>query len=133
MADICFRTEAFATAPEGDLESCNGMPGSQLAGWLRAALVNKGYDCREPIQEDYGWGFWIDADGCSIWVSVGYAPPAEGRPAEMPEWHVGVDHSFPPWALRQWFRRRQGRDLVHKVFLRVREAIVSHPGVIVQE
>jgi hypothetical protein len=34
------------------LEYCNGMPGSQLAGWLRAALLAKGYACREPIQEE---------------------------------------------------------------------------------
>ncbi len=33
MADICFRTDAFAIDPEGDLEHCNGMPGSQLTGW----------------------------------------------------------------------------------------------------
>ena len=133
MADICFRTDAFATDPEGDLEYCNGMPGSQVAGWVRTALLNKGYACREPIQEDYGWGFWIDADGCSIWVYAGYAAPAEGELAGVPEWHVGVDHDFPPWALRQWLRRRQGRDLVRKIFLIVQELIVSHRGVIVQE
>jgi hypothetical protein len=133
MADICFRTNAFPTDPEGDLEYCNGMPGSQLAKWVRAALLDKGYACREPMQEDYGWGCWIDADGCSIWVSVSYVAPAEGQAAGVPEWHVGVDHDFPPWALRQWLRRRQGRDLVRKIFLIVQELIVSHPGVIVQE
>ena len=87
MADICFRTDAFATDPEGDLEYCNGMPGSQVAGWIRGALLNKGYACREPIQEDYGWGFWIDADGCSIWVYAGYAAP--------------LDHTYLSWLLTQ--------------------------------
>jgi hypothetical protein len=43
----------------------------------------------------------------------------------------GID--FPPWALRQWLRRRQRRDLVRRIFLVVREMIVSHPGVIVLE
>ncbi len=133
MPDICFRTDAFPTEPEGDLEYCNGMPGSQVAGWVRGALVNKGYTCHEPMQEDYGWGFWVDADGCSIWVYAGHAAPAEGEPAGVPEWHVGVDHDFPPWALRQWLRRRQGRDLARRIFLIVRELIVSHPGVTVQE
>jgi hypothetical protein len=133
MADVCFRTNAFPTDPEGDLEYCNGMPGSRLAGWVRAALLDKGYACREPMQEDYGWGFWIDADGCSIWVSVGYAAPAEGEPTSVPEWHVGVDHDFPFWTLRQRFRRRQGRDLVHRIFLIVQEAIASRPDVTVVE
>jgi len=133
MADICFRTNAFPTEPEGDLEYCNGMPGSQLAQWLASGLRRQGYACREPMQEDYGWGFWIEAEGCSLWVSVGYAAPAEGESEEMPEWHVGVDHSFPPWVLRQWLRRRQGRDLVRRVFLVIKEMIVSQPGMVVQD
>jgi hypothetical protein len=133
MADLCVRTDAFSIDPEGDLKYCNGVPGSQLAGWLRAVLRDKGYACREPIQEDYGWGFWIDAEDCSIWVAVGYTAPAEGEPAEMPEWHIGVDHDFPPWAWRQWLRRRQGRDLAGKIFLLVKEAFLAHPGVTVQE
>jgi hypothetical protein len=68
--DICFQTNEFPTDPEGDLECFTGMPGSRLAGWVRDALLKKGYSCHEPLQEDYGWGFFLDADGCSLWVSV---------------------------------------------------------------
>jgi hypothetical protein len=127
MSDLCFRTHAFATNPEGDLAYCNGMPGSQLATWIRDRLLAQHYACREPLQEDYGWGFWLEVDGCSLWVAVSYARPDEGEPPEIPEWHVGVDHDFPPWALRQWFRRRRGRELEHKVYSIIKEMINSHP------
>jgi hypothetical protein len=129
MADICFQTNAFPTDPEGDLEYCNGVPGSQLAGWLRDALLKKGYTCRDPLQEDYGWGFYLDADGCSLWISVSHAMPVEGQPVGVAEWHVGVDCSLAPWPFRQWLRRRRGRELEQQVFATVKEMIASHPGV----
>ncbi|MCU0961390.1 MAG: hypothetical protein MUF25_07255 [Pirellulaceae bacterium] len=125
MADICFRTQAFATDPEGDLEYCNGMPGSRLANWIRDGLLKKGYSCREPLQEDYGWGFWLDADDCSVWVSASYAAPDEEDAAGVPEWHVGVDYGFAPWAVRQWFRKRRGRELSREVYAHVKEMIAS--------
>jgi hypothetical protein len=132
MASINFRTHVFSTEPEGDLEFCNGMPGSQVAGWVRDALLKKGYKCREPIQEDYGWGFWVEADGCRIWVSAGNVGVPGGEQEDPPEWYVGVDHDFPPWALRQWFRMHRGREVVREIFAVVKGLIASHPEVSVQ-
>ena len=133
MADIAFRTHAFPTEQEGDLVHCNGAPGSHVASWVREALVKRGYACGDLIQEDYGWGFWIEADGCTIWVSAGYASPLDGEPEELPEWHVGVDHDFPPWALGQWFRRSQGREVVRNVTAVAKDLIASHPDITVDE
>jgi hypothetical protein len=90
-----------------------------------------GHTCREPLQEDYGWGFYVDADGCSIWISVSFAAPDEEEPVGMPEWHVGADHDSAPWMLRQWFRRRRGRQLEQEIFATLREAVVTHPEIIV--
>ena len=132
MADICFRTHEFATNLEGDMVYCNGVPGSQVAAWIRDALLNQGCACRELIQEDYGWGFWVDAAECSIWVAVSYAAPGDAEPAGVPEWQVAVEHDFPPWALRQWLRVARGREVARHIFSLVEDLIVSHPGVIVQ-
>lgn len=129
MSDICFQTKAFSTAPEGDLDHCNGMPGSRIVQWLRETLLKRGYACSDPLQEDYGWGFYVDADGCSIWVSACCAQPDEGETSDMPEWHVGADHDFPPWALRQFLNRRRGQELEREVFAILREMIASHPEV----
>ena len=69
MLSLRVKTQMFSTAPEGDREFCNGMPCSQFAGWLRAHLRPKGYDCDEVIQEDYGWGFWISKSSLFGWQS----------------------------------------------------------------
>jgi hypothetical protein len=132
MAAICFRTHEFATDPEGDLVYCNGVPGSQVAGWIRDALLKQGCACRGLIQEDYGWGFWVDAAECSIWVAVSYAAPSDPEPTGVPEWQVAVEHDFPPWALRQWLRVRRGREVAFHIFSLVEHLIASHPGVVAQ-
>jgi hypothetical protein len=128
MNDICLQTKVFPTAPEGDLECCNGMPGSHLACWVRDTLLKKGYTCQASLQEDYGWGFYVDADGCSIWVAISYAK-MEGEDEGVPEWHVGTGHVFAPWAFRQWFKRKRGRELEGEIYAVIRGMIVSHPEV----
>jgi hypothetical protein len=77
-------------------------------GPRRAA--EEGLACHERLQEDYGWGFYLDADGCSLWVSISYAMPGEGESGNAPEWHVGVDRSLAPWPFARWFRRRRGGE-----------------------
>jgi hypothetical protein len=129
VANICIQTDAFPTDPEGDLELCNGMPGSHLAGWVRDGLLEKGYASREPVQEDYGWGFHLEERGCPLWISVSYATPVEGDPEGIPEWHVGVDILASPWPFGRWGGRRRGREIEKEVFALVREMIESHPGV----
>jgi hypothetical protein len=133
MIKICFQSTAFSTEPEGDLTYCNGMPGSQVANWIRGELVTKGYTCNEPLQEDYGWGFYLEADSCSIWVAISYGSSITENTASVPEWQVGVHGSSFPWQLRQWFRKRQRRDLEQKVYSIVQDVIASHPGVTVIE
>ena len=96
MAEICFRTHEFATDPEGDMVYCNGVPGSQVAGWIRDALLKKRCACRGLIQEDYGWGFWVDAADCSIWVAVCYATPIDAAPTDVPEWQVAWNMTSRP-------------------------------------
>ena len=133
MRTVYFCTSAFPSAPEGDLEFCNGMPGSHLAGWIREGLIKKGYACKEPLQEDYGWGFWISEQGCSIWVSVS---PAIGDPADAPEeveWYVSVKHDYPFFFLRQLFRARRGRAVADEIFSSVKERLDSHPDIETEE
>ncbi len=106
-------TSQFPSEPEGDLDYCNGMPGSHFANWLRERLLARGVECREVFQEDYGWGFWTRVDRLSIWVAVSCSGPAtEGA---MPMWHVMVSHE-PGFRLWQWFRRRAGLAAAAGIF-----------------
>ena len=106
-------TSQFPSEPEGDLEYCNGMPGSHFANWIRERLLSTGVKCREVLQEDYGWGFWADVDRFSVWVAVSCSGPADEGAAPM--WHVMVNHE-PGFLLWQWFRRRAGLAAAAGIF-----------------
>lgn len=65
--------------------------GEDFAAWLRQQLVgltSEGYELSEPIQEDYGWGFWATRGRESFWITLSFC--GEG-PTEAPaEWVVSV-------------------------------------------
>jgi hypothetical protein len=128
---IVFRTQEFPTEPEGDLILCNGQPGSAVAHWLRAVLSDQDIKTGEPIQEDYGWGFWLD-DPTAVWVAVSYAGGDQADPADAPLWYVSVSHETPIFTPRQWFRRQQGRAWVNQVFAVLQDAISHHTGIMIE-
>lgn len=104
MTDFVFQSDHFPSEPEGDLDLCNGQPGSALIQWLSNQLAQAGYAMGEPIQEDYGWGCWLQAPE-TVWLAVSFA----GRENGLTEWHVSVVHA--PWPFtRQWWRPAKGRQ-----------------------
>ena len=47
--------------------------GEDFALWLKrelAPLTKDGFSFSEPIQEDYGWGFWAREGESSFWIAV---------------------------------------------------------------
>jgi hypothetical protein len=124
MLTLAIQTNAFPTEAEGDLDYCNGQPGSALAGWLRSTLVERGFAAHEPLQEDYGWGFWLNNE-TAIWIAVGLADDfaEDEMQAEMPTWFVSVAHEAPIFSPRQWFRRREGRELAEQTFRAIENAV----------
>jgi hypothetical protein len=129
---IRFWTREFPTAPEGDLKRCNGQPGSAVAGWLRSALAGAGIAAQAPIQEDYGWGFWLD-DPATVWVAVSYTGGEPDDAADQPTWCVSVAHEVPFFAPRQWFRQREGREMARRAFEAVRAAVAGRPGAVIED
>lgn len=127
MRQIGFQTHLFPTAPEGDLELNNGSPGSAAAQWLRTAVEAAGCACKPILQEDYGWGFWLD-DPCPIWVSVSLAD-AEPGSGETPEWIAGVDYERPLFSPSSWFKKPHCEPLADKVFAAVARAVDDAEGV----
>ncbi len=122
MPNLVVQTELFPTAPEGDLDLCNGQPGSAFANWLKEKLSASGYSCDSLIQEDYGWGFWINISEATIWVSVSYAPGDEN---ETGEWFVGADYEIPflifqPW---KWGHSKSGKLDEARIFRSLKECI----------
>jgi hypothetical protein len=60
--------------------------GEDFAAWLKQELLhssNLDLEFSEPIQEDYGWGFWATHGKDRIWIALSYVgdgpqePPAK--------------------------------------------------------
>jgi hypothetical protein len=94
-------------------------------------LLEKGFSCREPIQEDYGWGFWIDRDGCSVWVGVSYSGGTQNDQNAVPEWWISVAHEFPFFTPSQWFKSGRAQAVVRDVFAVIEAAVGNHPAITV--
>ena len=69
--------------------------GEDLAVWLLTQVRDLPYILSEPIQEDYGWGFWV---GRYFWVAIGIMDEDIG--AENPEWLITVAYD-PGFSLKQ--------------------------------
>lgn len=121
-------TDLFPTEPEGDLDLCNGQPGSAFARWLAEKLKAKGYDCEGEIQEDYGWGFWLKKAELPVWVSVSYAEPYQGS---GPEWFVSSTFEIPFGFLnpRSWGKGKDGKLFESEIFAFIQEALENEPAI----
>ena len=65
--------------------------GEDFAAWLKQELsrsADLGVEFSEPIQEDYGWGFWATRGKDRFWIALSYV--GDG-PQEAPaQWLVSV-------------------------------------------
>jgi hypothetical protein len=53
--------------------------GEDFAAWLKrelSPLTDDGFSFSEPIQEDYGWGFWAWHGKDPFWMVMSYAGDA---------------------------------------------------------
>jgi hypothetical protein len=78
----------------------------------------------EPVQEDYGWGFWVHAGGDPYWTCVSLVD-GEGDP---PLWRLIVDYDPGLNLLKRWFGRPDpaGRARVEDA---LRKSLTGLPGV----
>ncbi len=68
--------------------------GEDLANWLREqlrGLSSQGFEIDEPLQEDYGWGFWLRKGRSKFWLALSYV--GEGPTEEPAQWMVSVTQS----------------------------------------
>jgi hypothetical protein len=61
--------------------------GEDLAAWLLTELRESPWNFSAPIQEDYGWGFWVNQD---FWVAISIMDDSIG--AEIAEWLLSVEY-----------------------------------------
>jgi len=80
--------------------------GEDFAAWLRNRLLPleaEGFHFAEPIQEDYGWGFWTSHGGDGFWIALSYV--GDGPQEDPAQWVISVDHSAGLNLIRRLFRR----------------------------
>ena len=128
MLGLTVHTRRFPTEPEGDLDHCNGMPGSAFVQFLVDLLRPHIDSVDELIQEDYGWGAYCKKEGFRIWVTVSYATSDEDPGDDIPEWGVLVNHEA-GFSIRQWLRLGKGRQVEMEMFNRIQEALTSDPTI----
>jgi hypothetical protein len=67
--------------------------GEDFAAWLKrelSPLADDGFTFSEPIQEDYGWGFWASRGKDPFWVAMSYV--GEGPQELSAQWVVSVSY-----------------------------------------
>jgi hypothetical protein len=67
--------------------------GEDFAAWLLrelSLLAESGFTFSEPIQEDYGWGFWATNGKDPFWIALSYV--GDGPQEPPAQWVVSVTY-----------------------------------------
>jgi hypothetical protein len=102
--------------------------GEDFARWLRdrlAGLAEEGFELSDPVQEDYGWGFWATRERDTFWIALSFC--GEG-PSEAPaEWVVSLGYDPGLNLLKRLFHKADTAAL-GRLRAQVREILRSTPG-----
>jgi hypothetical protein len=93
--------------------------GEDFAAWLRervAGFSAEGFEISEPIQEDYGWGFWLSRAKDTFWVAISFVDRVDDGAGA--QWVVSVAYDPGLSILRRLFHKPDEAALT-----RVRNAI----------
>lgn len=107
--------------------------GEDFAAWLRqelAPLAKDGFEISEPIQEDYGWGFWVSHGKDGFWIALSYV--GNGPQEEPPEWVVSVDYDAGLNPVKRLFHKPD-QQAFDKLREEVWHAIASNAAITVVE
>lgn len=100
--------------------------GEDFATWLKHELgrfTDLRFELSEPIQEDYGWGFWAKRSKDRFWVALSYV--GDG-PQEAPaQWVVSVVRDQ---SIKNIFHKPDSQAL-EELRARVREILASNPTI----
>jgi hypothetical protein len=103
--------------------------GEDFASWLRQQLTDltaAGFELSEPIQEDYGWGFWATRGADPFWIALSFCGegPTEGRA----EWVVSVGYDPGLNLLKRLFHKPDAEALA-RLRTRVWRTLEATPGI----
>jgi hypothetical protein len=103
--------------------------GEDFAVWLKkeiSPVAESGFVLSEPIQEDYGWGFWVWHGKDPFWVAISYV--GDG-PQEAPaQWVISVNYD-PGLNLIKRLFHKPDRKVLEQLRDRVLQAVTSKTAI----
>ena len=103
--------------------------GEDFAAWLKGELSrfpDLRLELSEPIQEDYGWGFWATRGKDRFWVALSYV--GDG-PQEAPaQWVVSVTYD-PGLNLAKRFFHKPDQQALGQLRDRIRQILTSNSAI----
>ena len=101
--------------------------GEDFATWLKQELSRfGGFVFSEPIQEDYGWGFWSSRGKDRFWVALSYV--GDGPQETLAQWVISVI-SDPGLNLVKRFFHKPDLQALEELRDRVRQILGSNSAI----
>jgi hypothetical protein len=103
--------------------------GEDFAKWLRQELADitaLGFELSEPIQEDYGWGFWAGRGSDPFWIALSFC--GDGPTEEPAEWIVSVSYDPGLNLLKRLFHKPDAEALA-RLRTRLWQVLSTTPGI----
>lgn len=107
--------------------------GEDFIAWLRERLAGfaaEGFELSTPIQEDYGWGFWLSRGKDTFWIAVSFVDRIEGDTGA--EWVVSWNYDPGLSIIRRLFHKPDAAAL-ERIAGAIREALASAEGIRILE
>ncbi len=121
--NVHFRTSLFENKEAGPHFINSRCFGEDLVSWLLLRLQGSPFSLGDAIQEDYGWGFWVEND---YWVAVGVMDDSIG--IENPNWLISVNYDA-GLNLRKRFFGKADPSLQLKICGAINSVLHNEPNV----
>jgi hypothetical protein len=103
--------------------------GEDFAAWLRerlAGFAGEGFELSAPIQEDYGWGFWVTRGKDTFWIAISFVDRIEEDAAA--EWAISWNYDPGLSIIRRLFHKPDTAAL-ERIGVSIRGALASAEGI----
>jgi hypothetical protein len=103
--------------------------GEDFAAWLRerlAGFAGEGFELSAPIQEDYGWGFWVTRGKDTFWIAISFVDRIEEDATA--EWAISWNYDPGLSIIRRLFHKPDTAAL-ERIGVSIRGALASAEGI----
>jgi hypothetical protein len=103
--------------------------GEDFASWLKQELSRSpdlGMKLSEPIQEDYGWGFWASHGKDRFWVAISYV--GDGPQEAPPQWVISATYD-PGLNLAKRLFHKPDQHALEQLRDRIRKILASNGAI----